>query len=302
MQRPCDPSHTAPAPGPILVTGASGQVGGAAVRALLPRGAPVRALVRDPQTTSGLGGAELARGSFEDGAALARAMRGVHVMLLAGRDNPEQVDQHRRVLSAAAQAGVAHVVKLSAIGAAPSSPVELMRHHAIVEEELRAGPLAWTVVRPHLFMQNLLRSAEALRSTGLLRAPMGSMRVPLVDTRDVGEAVAEILASARVHAGMVYELTGPAALGYDDVAAFLADAIGRPIAYVAQAPDDYERELLTAGLPPWRAADLARIASAYADEDLVPTPDLERLLGHIPHSLTDFLADHGPQLAGTSRG
>ena len=135
----------------ILVTGATGQIGGAVLGHLAD--APgVRALVREP---TGLSDAEVVVGSFDDADSLAAALDGVETVFLTGRDNPDQVEQHARVLDVAQAAGARHVVKLSAIGARADSPVALMRWHHAIEQRLRASTLEWTFLRPHLFMQNL---------------------------------------------------------------------------------------------------------------------------------------------------
>src|SRR5262245_55912622 len=198
----------------ILLTGATGQVGGAALRALA--GTPVRVLSRSAFEAEDV---EVVIGSFDAADSLRRALDGIDVLFLTGRDNPDQVAQHLRVLEVAASSGVSHVVKLSAIGARAGSPVALMRWHAAVEDALRGSALAWTFLRPHLYMQNLLRFAGDVAAGGRLAAPMGGGRFPLVDTRDVGAAVAAVLREPAAHAGAAYALTGPAAVSYADVAA-----------------------------------------------------------------------------------
>jgi len=282
----------------ILVTAATGQVGGEAARELVRAGARVRALVRDPAAAGELGGAEIVPGSFDDDASLERALSGVDAMLLAGRDSPDSVAQHERVLAQAARAGVGHVVKLSAIGARAGSPIALMREHEHVDARVRAGAAAWTLLRPHLYMQNLLRATATVRATGTLAAPLGAASVPLVDTRDVGAAAAAVLLAPAAHAGRTYALTGPEALGYAEVAAAIGRVAGRPVRYVAAAPDDLEAELRAAGLPGWRAFDLAHIAAAYAPGDLAVAPDLPRLLRRPAGSLAAFLADHRDDFDG----
>ncbi len=167
------------------------------------------------------------QGSFEDDASLARAVDGVETMLLAGRDGPGAVSQHRRVLAHARRAGVSHVVKLSAIGASAASPIALMREHEEVEELVRESGASFTLLKPHLYMQNLLRAADAVRRDGVLAAPMGSGRYPLVDTRDVGAAAAVVLADPAAHAGATHRLTGPEDTAYADVAAAIAAVAGR---------------------------------------------------------------------------
>ena len=272
----------------ILVTGATGQIGGAVLDHLA--GTPgVRALVREPVD---LGDVDVVVGSFDDADSLAAALDGVETVFLTGRDNPDQVEQHARVIDVAQGAGVRRVVKLSAIGARAGSPVALMRWHHAVEQRLRASPIAWTFLRPHLFMQNLLRFAGEVADSATIAAPMGDRRFPLVDTRDVSQAAAVVLRDPAAHAGATYALTGPAALGYADVAAAIGELVGREVAYVPRAPREFGAALRRAGIPAWRADDLAGIAAAYTDDENEPTGALSALLGRPATSLKRFLADH----------
>jgi uncharacterized protein YbjT (DUF2867 family) len=280
----------------ILLTGATGQVGGAVLREL---GLPVRVLVRDP---AAFAGAEAFAGSFDDEASLRVALDGVSVLFLTGRDNPSQVEQHVRVLEVAQAAGVRHVVKLSAVGARADSPVALMRWHHAVEEWLCESSLAWTFLRPHLYMQNLLRFAGDVAGSGRLAAPMGARRYPLVDTRDVGAAAAAVLRDPDAHAGRAYALTGPAALAYGEIAAELAALVDRPVSYEALEPDRFRAGLLEAGIPAWRADDLAAIGAAYTEADNEPAADLAALLSRPATPFERFLDDHRETyLAGRSR-
>jgi uncharacterized protein YbjT (DUF2867 family) len=285
----------------ILITGATGQVGGALVRSLAGRPG-VRALVRDERAAAALGGVEVVIGSFDDERALTTAMDGVEFLFLAGRDDPQQVALHGDVLDVARAAGVRHVVKLSALGARPDSPVALMRWHHDVEERLRESEFAWTLLRPHLYMQNLLRFAGAVAEHGRIAAPMGARRYPLVDARDVGAAAAAVLRDPDRHAGRAYALTGPAALSYDEVAARLSAVVGHPVGYDAQPPEAFYAGLVAAGVPEWRADDLAAIARAYDDSDNVASGDAAALLGRPPTAIDAFFAEHrSTYVAGASR-
>ena len=87
-------------------------------------------------------------------------------------------------------------------------------------------------------------------------------------------------------------LTGPLAHSYDEVAAQLAAVAGHAVAYEPLTPDDFEARLLAAGIPSWRAFDLAHIASAYSATEKAVSPDLPMLLGREPRSLSKFLKDH----------
>src|SRR6516225_8873188 len=276
----------------ILVTAATGQVGSAALNVLAAAGAEVRALVRDPSAFAAPEGVDVVQGDFDDDTSMAKALKEVAVILLAGRDSPDSVVEHCRELAQVRQAGVRHVVKLSAIGASPESPIALMREHHEVDEEVRKGPAGWTLLKPHLYMQNLLRAANAVRREGKLAAPMGPNRFPLVDTRDVGAAAAIVLRDPAAHAGKQYALTGPVAVSYEEVAKAMAGITDHAVTYEAVAPPEFEDRLRTAGMPEWRAYDLAHIASAYGASENIVSPDLAMLLGRQPRSLSEFLEDH----------
>jgi uncharacterized protein YbjT (DUF2867 family) len=276
----------------ILVTAATGQVGSAALNALVAAGAPVRALVRDPVGFAAPEGVQIVQGDFDDDTSMAKALEGVAFMLLAGRDGPNSVSHHRRVLAQVRQVGVRHVVKLSAIGASSESPIALMREHHEVDEEVREGGHGWTLLKPHLYLQNLLRAADAVRCEGRLAAPMGRGRFPLVDTRDVGAAAAKVLCDPAAHSGKDYALTGPSAVSYEEVAKALTAIAGRTVTYEAVAPAEFEQRLRAVGMPDWRAYDLAHIAQAYGAGDNVVSPDLAMLLGRQPGSLFEFLENH----------
>ena len=167
-----------------------------------------------------------------------------------------------------------------------------MREHDEVDEEVCKGPAAWTLLKTHLYMQNLLRAANAVRREGRLAAPMGSNRFPLVDTRDVGAAAAVVMRDPAAHAGKEYALTGPVAVSYEEVAKALTAIADRAVTYEAVAPEEFEDRLRAAGMPEWRAYDLAHIASAYGASENIVSPDLAMLLGRQPRSLSEFLEDH----------
>jgi uncharacterized protein YbjT (DUF2867 family) len=282
----------------ILITAATGQVGNATLNALAVAGTEVRALVRDPAVFAAPQGVQVVQGDFDDDMSIAKALKGITAMLLAGRDSPDSVSQHRRVLEQVRRAGVHHVVKLSAIGASPKSPVALMREQYEVDEEVRKGPAVWTFLKPHLYMQNLLRAADTVRREGMLAAPMGDSRLPLIDIRDVGAAAATVLRNPAAHVGKEYMLTGPVAVSYEQVAKALTAIAGRVVTYEAVAPAEYENRLRVAGMPDWRAYDLAHIASAYGVSENVVSPDIVTLLGRQPRSLSEFLEDHRKVYSG----
>src|SRR5262249_347590 len=142
----------------ILVTGATGLVGGDVVRQLAERGLPVRALVRSLEKGAALGGRiEKVVGDFARPETLGPALQGVTHALLVSHHELRQVELQRNFVEAARRTGSVHLVKLSGLGTAPGSPLQSGRWHAETEAEIRAAGLPWTFLHPPYFMQNLLR-------------------------------------------------------------------------------------------------------------------------------------------------
>ena len=278
----------------ILVTGATGQIGSKITEGLIQSKADVRVFVRDENRLGDLKNEniQVAEGTFEDMESLEKALEGVDRLMLIGQDNPDQVQQHLNVIQAAKRQGVKHIVKLSAFGADKNSPVALMRDHAEIEDAIKDSGMEWTFIRPHLYMQNLLRFGDSVAENNTFLAPMAHDAYPLVDIRDVAEVAATILTTEN-HNSKIYTLTSPHAENYDEIAETLSSLLGKTITYQAQSPEDFESGLLESGTPEWRAYDLAYISKAYkgSDKHLI-TSDIEDLLGRPARSVKDFLSDH----------
>lgn len=156
-----------------------------------------------------------------------------------------------------------HVVKLSQFAGSPDSPVRFLRYHAAVEEALRNSGIAWTFLRPNLFMQGLLKFASLIQAKGMFAAPIGEARVSVVDVRDNAAVAAAALTDVG-HEGRTYTLTGPQALTHGDMAARLSAATGREIRFV-DATDDHLRDAMAAvGMPAWQIEGLVKDYAHYA--------------------------------------
>jgi uncharacterized protein YbjT (DUF2867 family) len=286
----------------ILVTGATGNVGAHLVRELQARSAPVRAFVRDPAAAAArLGDAEVARGDFDDPASLRQALDGVTRVFLCAADGPRKVAHETAVIDAAAAAGVERIVKLSAMHADPASPLPAYRWHGEIEDQLRRSPVPAVVLRPAFFMTNLLMVAGGVAQTGTLAAPTAGKRVAMIDIRDVA-AVAAVTLLADGHTGQTYDLTGPEAVTFADVAAALADAVRHPVAAVDLTEEQARPRFAGAGLPDWLAAQLAGVFGVLRAGGFEHvTGHVEAILGQPARGIAgfarDFAAAFAPQAA-----
>ena len=279
----------------VLVTGATGQVGGALLEDLLRRGAHPRAMVRTEEQAAEFAahGVDAVVGDLERPESLPNALDGVDRVFLMSRDDPNQPEMEAAFVGAAARAGVERIVKLSANGARPDSHVALMRWHAEGERALEGSGLGYTVLRPQLYMQNFLRFGPSVAEEGRFAAPMGDRRFALVDTRDVARVAAAALIEEG-QAGATYVVTGPDALSYGDAAGMIGAVIGKVVAYEPVEPRAFRDELIAGrGLPRWRAEDLAFIASAYGEGEGESVTDVvQRVGGGKPRSFAEFAKDH----------
>ena len=152
----------------ILVTGATGNIGGVVVPQLLDAGATVHAYVRNPEKAGQLAekGVKLFEGDFKDQEALNRAAEGVDAVLAITPAGPEAPAQGQVILNAALNSGTPDYLRLSAIGAAPDAPTENGRLHYESDKALMDSGLSYTILRPHFFMQNMFGILESIKAEG----------------------------------------------------------------------------------------------------------------------------------------
>ena len=287
----------------ILVTGATGSIGSQVVAELTERGAQVRAFARDPDRAAALLGdeVELAVGDFADSDSVRRAMAGVDRVFLACANAPAQVDYEIGAIEAAKAAGVQRLVKLSASAAAVDSPLLFPRWHGLIERHLERSRLPAVRICPGFLMSTLLMSPDAIRATGRLFAPAGRARIAMVHPRDVAAAAAVTLTEAG-HDGARYVLNGPRAITYEEVAAHLADATGRPIEFVNVTDEAAEQAMLEGGVPPAVAEFLVRLFRALRQGlDEKTSGTVRALTGAEPRGFAEFAREHAAAFGAAER-
>jgi uncharacterized protein YbjT (DUF2867 family) len=270
----------------IVVFGGTGRVGTRLVRRLLDAGARVRVLCRDadgPRASFGER-VEVAYGDLDDPGSVSAALQGadrVFVLVAAG---PRQLERERRVIRAAAHSGVRRVVKLSVLAADERSPVQLARWHRMGEHELAGSGLAYTILRPPFFMQNLF----AMVANDAIHTAAEDGRVAMIDARDVA-AVAAIALTEPGHEGKTYTITGPQAVTFDEAARQLGAATGRATKHVRISPEAVTRAMTEAGAPAWYARDMAALHRLFATGlEAVTSDEVTSLTGRQARRLDEF--------------
>lgn len=301
-------SVSAPRVPTILVTGATGDVGGALVELLDELGAPFTVMCRrqdqlDAFAARGIPGVH---GDFADASTLQGAMEGCEQLFLLPPSGTEQFARDRDAIDAAVAAGVRHVVKVSTADASPESAIPWARDHALADAYLESSGLAWTRLQPAAFMKNLLTEASAIRR-GFLPQTSGHGATAWIDAPDIAAAAARVLTDSSRQggagqAGRSYILTGTPATSYPQIAEMMTDLLGRRVRYLhAPAPLMYLILRLT-GSPRWEARGLIHqfvdVVRRGHDNARLTTNDLTELIERPPTSLPAYITAHRTQLLG----
>ena len=284
----------------ILVTGATGTNGTEIIRRLAARNVPVRAMVRDPGRAGAIAlpNVQVVGGDFDRPETLDAALEGVErAFLLTNSSERAEAQQIAFVEAARRSGGVAHIVKLSQFAAAADSPVRFLRYHAAVEAALRASGIAYTFLRPNLFMQGLLNFRSTIATQNAFYAAAGDAKVSVIDVRDIADAAVAALTGPG-HENKVYELTGPEALTHADMAVRLSAALGRTVAFVDIPPEAMHEALLGVGFPPWQAEGLIEDYAHYRrGEAAAVTSGVRDATGNAPRRFEEFVRDHAAQFS-----
>jgi len=277
----------------ILVTGATGKLGGEVVRRLLADGVEVKAGTRNPERCAKLfaDAVEVVHLDYDVTESWDAAVQWAdRVLLVPPPFDPDADVRMVPFLDWAVQSGTRHVVLVSAMGADAREHLSLRQ----VERRLTGTGVAWTILRPNIYMQNFARGfvSRSIRDAGVIRLSAGEGRVSFVDVRDVSEIAARVLVR-NDDFDKAYTLTGPAALGHAEVAQTIAAVAGKPVQYEA-IDDERMRELL--GATQWSAAQVdtfvALLGAIRAGERETVSDDAQLLLGRAPTSFERFARDH----------
>ncbi len=284
----------------ILVTGATGRTGRETVKALVSRGAQVRAMVRNPDDGAAIqgGGVEIVVGDLERPESVDAALQGVEKVFLISIEGPRMAEQHGNFAKAAKRAGVVHLVRMSMLPAMPDSPLAIGRWHGEADRQVMESGIPYTILKPAYFMQNTIRSAPTIASDGSIYGALGDGKVGMVDLGDLAAVAAETLTSDG-HEGKSYIPTGPEALSMGEVAEKLSTALGQAVKYVNIPPDEDKAGMTAAGMPDWLADawDKLSLMIAQGGANKV-TNVVKEVTGEEPRSFDQFARDHTDAFKG----
>src|SRR5258705_12344323 len=288
----------------ILVTGASGNVGKMVLQEVAKSGAKHRAMYRSAdEAAKARSGTETVIADFAKPETLKAALRGVDsvCVYLVCSPIPELVQLESNVIDACVAAGVKHVVLNSALGAGDYDK-SFPSWHRKVEDKLKGPRVSWTILRPNSFHQNVVAFfAPTIRTQGAFYNSMRDAKNSFLDVRDIATVAAKALAAGE-HAGKIYELNGPEAINYTELAKKVSKVAGREVKYVDIPMDAQKKAMLDQGMPEWLTTALLDLQQYYVNGKGGETDGLlQKFLGRAPITMDEFLkenlAEFRPQAA-----
>ena len=270
----------------IVVTGATGNVGGEVVAALAGREEGVRALARDPAGAALPAGVDVVQGDLELPESLTPALDGARAVFLLGGwgDMPG-------VLRRFGRAGIEHVVLLTSrcvVGGMADNAITRMWLDS--EAAVRGSGLAWTILRPSGYHANALRWRAQLRQGDIVRAPWPDIAVAAIDPADIA-AVAAVVLTRPGHEGAAYSLSGPEPLTPGDQVATLAAVLGRPLRYEPLSDEQARAEMAPDTPAPYIDA-FFRFYSGGEFDDSAVLDTVAQMTGRPPRSFAQWARAH----------
>jgi NAD(P)H dehydrogenase (quinone) len=228
--------------GKIIISGASGQLGGLVVRELLARGVPARNLILVSRTPGKLDefrklGAITRAGDFAQPESLPAAFAGGTKMLLIsiGFGGGPRPEAHKHAIDAAVAAGVKQIAYTSFVAISHGDTAGLASDHFQTEELLRKSGVAWTMLRNSIYSNGLVQQGAKMLADGKVTVSPTDNRIGYVTREDCAAAAAAVLTSPG-HENKTYDITGPELVGPREIAEAASAVAGKPIELITADP------------------------------------------------------------------
>ena len=283
----------------ILVSGATGRTGGAAIDTLLAMGKRVRAYVRsDDERAAALRqrGVAIAVGDFTDIDHIRAAMEGISSAYFLHPIAPGIITAAAYFAHAAKEAGVTAIVNMSQISARRESKSHAAQDHWVSERVFDWSGVAATHLRPTFFAEWLIypHFAKEIWAKKKIEFPFDNGRHAPISADDQGRVIAHILAKPAGHEGKIYTLHGPVEMNHTEIAAAMSEVLGAKIEYAPTSIEVFKQKMEQLyKFPPFRVQHLVEVAQNYREGIFAGTNDVvEKITGTPALSISAFVEKH----------
>lgn len=274
----------------IVVTGATGKVGGEVVKALAASGIQVRAATRDPGNYRGGGNVTPVKFDYHEIGTIAPALAGADGLFLIALPLDFEAPQVLApLIDQAKVAGIKHIVLHSALGVDQNEAAPLRK----VERYLMTAGVPYTILRSNFFMDNFVSGsiAQFIHQVDGIFLAAGESKTSFIATRDIAAVTAAAFDQGLT--GQEYNLTGPEALDHYQVAAIISEVAGREITYQPMLEGDFREILQKRGMPEAATQYLVMLYQVVRTDYLAKvTGDVLAVTGRAPMRFAAFAAEH----------
>jgi NAD(P)H dehydrogenase (quinone) len=283
----------------ILISGATGRTGGAAIDTLLEMGKRIRAYVRsDDERAAALRqrGVDVAVGDFTEIDHIRAAMEGISSAYFLHPIAPGIIGAAAYFAQAAKEAGVTAIVNMSQISARRESTSHAAQDHWVSERVFDWSGVATTHLRPTFFAEWLIypHFAKEIWAKKKIEFPFENGRHAPISADDQGRVIAHILAKPAGHEGKIHTLHGPVEMNYTEIAAAMSEVLRAKIEYVPTSIEVFKQKMEQLyGFPPFLAQHLVEVAQNYREGIFAGTNDVvEKISGTPALSISAFIEKH----------
>lgn len=285
----------------VLITGATGDTGRAAVREAIALGLDVRAMVHSKDDRSAALealGAEVVVGDLLEINTVRDAMNGVEAAYFVWPVQPGLINATVNFAQAAKETGVKTVINLSQRSANRESSSNSCRDTFIAEEVFNWSGLPVIHLRPTYFLEWLLYPWQLpYLQQGVLRMPVGKGRHSPIAADDQGRVIATLLKDPEGHVGTTIPVSGPVEMDHEQMAAELSEALGRKIVFQDLPVDEYAASIKEMGVPAYIVQHLSGAMVDYQNGHMSGADDnVEQLTGRRSMTVGEFARLHADQL------
>jgi NAD(P)H dehydrogenase (quinone) len=283
----------------ILISGATGRTGGAAIDTLLEMGKRIRAYVRsDDERAAALRqrGVDVAVGDFTEIDHIRAAMEGISSAYFLHPIAPGIIGASAYFAQAAKEAGVTAIVNMSQISARRESTSHAAQDHWVSERVFDWSGVAATHLRPTFFAEWLIypHFAKEIWAKKKIEFPFDNGRHAPISADDQGRVIAHILAKPAGHEGKIYTLHGPVEMNHTEIAAAMSEVLGAKIEYAPTSIEVFKQKMEQLyKFPPFRVQHLVEVAQNYREGIFAGTNDVvEKITGTPALSISAFVEKH----------
>ncbi len=286
----------------ILITGATGNFGSMAITHLLKKGVPaseIAVLVRSRENTESLEklGVDLRIGDYNDVNAMVKAFAGIEKLLLVSSSDRGAIENrtkhHINAITAAKEANVKHIIYTSFIrreGHEKSAIAGFQNSHLETEKFLKDSGLTYTILQNGIYQEMIFAFAgDKVAETHAIFFPAKEGKASWVLREELAEAAAQVLTTGG-HTNKTYILTNTAAIGFEQIAAYLSERLNEEVKYTTPDIITFGAVLENSGVPPMYVNMMTMWGTAIAEGTLdLEDNTLELLLGRKPKSVQEFI-------------